>query len=76
MQESTIVEVNVRPPAWHSHRNSRTVYVADGAWLVQRRGGPVELVGPGQRVVFGPGEEHWHVAASDVAGLPCGQAAA
>ena len=48
-------------PAWHSHPNGRTVAARDGAWLVQRRGGPVQVIGPGDRVRFGPGEEHWHV---------------
>ena len=76
MHRSTSEQTNERQPAWHSHPNRRTVYVADGAWLVQRRGGPVEVVGPGQRVVFGPGEEHWHHAAADPAALRCAQAAA
>jgi quercetin dioxygenase-like cupin family protein len=49
--------------AWHSHPNGRTVDLKDGAWLVQRRGGPVEVIHPGERVFFEPGEEHWHVAA-------------
>jgi quercetin dioxygenase-like cupin family protein len=31
--------------------------------LAQRRGGPVELIRPGDRVFFEPGEEHWHGAA-------------
>jgi quercetin dioxygenase-like cupin family protein len=57
--------------SWHSHRGGRTVYVAEGAWLVQRRGQPVEVVGSGQRAYFAPGEEHWHLAAptADVAHL-------
>jgi quercetin dioxygenase-like cupin family protein len=29
---------------------------------VQRRGGPVEVIRPGDRVFFEPGEEHWHGA--------------
>ena len=28
----------------------------------QRRGGAVELIRPGDRVFFEPGEEHWHGA--------------
>ena len=29
----------------------------------RRRGGPVEVIRPGDRVFFEPGEEHWHGAA-------------
>jgi quercetin dioxygenase-like cupin family protein len=47
---------------WHSHPNGRTVYLTAGAWLMQRRGGPVEVIRPGDRVFFAPREEHWHVA--------------
>jgi quercetin dioxygenase-like cupin family protein len=32
---------------------------------VQRRGGPVEVIRPSDRVFFEPGEEHWHGAAPD-----------
>ena len=31
----------------------------------QRRGGPVEVIRPGDRVHFEPGEDHWHGAAPD-----------
>ncbi len=30
--------------------------------LAQRRGGPIEVIRPGDRVFFEPGEEHWHGA--------------
>jgi quercetin dioxygenase-like cupin family protein len=30
----------------------------------QRRGGPIEVIRPGDRVFFEPGEEHWHGAAA------------
>jgi quercetin dioxygenase-like cupin family protein len=49
--------------AWHVHPSSQTIYVAEGVGLAQRRGGPVEVIRPGDRVFFGPGEEHWHGAA-------------
>ena len=49
--------------AWHTHPNGQTIYVLDGVGLAQRRGGPIELIRPGDRVFFGPGEEHWHGAA-------------
>ena len=36
----------------------------EGVGLAQRRGGPVEVIRPGDRVFFEPGEEHWHGAAA------------
>ena len=48
--------------AWHTHPNGQTIYVLEGAGLAQRRGGPVEVINPGDRVFFEPGEEHWHGA--------------
>jgi quercetin dioxygenase-like cupin family protein len=50
--------------AWHTHPNGQTIYVLDGVGLAQRRGGPVEVIRPGDRVFFEPGEEHWHGAAA------------
>ena len=49
--------------AWHTHPLGQTVYVTEGVGLVQREGGPVEAVMPGDRVFFEPGENHWHGAA-------------
>jgi quercetin dioxygenase-like cupin family protein len=48
--------------AWHTHPNGQTIYVVEGVGLVQRRGGPIELIRPGGRVFFEPGEDHWHGA--------------
>lgn len=48
--------------AWHTHPNGQTMYVTEGVGLCQRRGGPVEIIRPGDRVYFEPGEEHWHGA--------------
>jgi quercetin dioxygenase-like cupin family protein len=48
--------------AWHTHPNGQTIYVLDGVGLAQRRGGPVEVIRPGERVFFEPGEDHWHGA--------------
>jgi quercetin dioxygenase-like cupin family protein len=48
--------------AWHTHPNGQTIYVTEGVGLVQGRGGPVEMVRPGDRVFFEPGEDHWHGA--------------
>jgi quercetin dioxygenase-like cupin family protein len=49
--------------AWHSHPNGQTIYVTDGLGRAQRSGGPVEVIRPGDRVFFEPGERHWHGAA-------------
>ena len=49
--------------AWHTHPHGQTIYVTDGVGLVQRRGGPIEPIHPGDRVFFEPGEDHWHGAA-------------
>jgi quercetin dioxygenase-like cupin family protein len=50
--------------AWHTHPNGQTIFVLEGVGLCQRRGGPVEVIRPGDRVFFEPGEEHWHGAAA------------
>jgi quercetin dioxygenase-like cupin family protein len=50
--------------AWHTHPNGQTIYVLEGVGHAQRRGGPVEVIRPGDRVFFEPGEEHWHGAAA------------
>ena len=49
--------------AWHTHPNGQTIYVTEGIGLCQRRDAPVEVIRPGDRVFFEPGEEHWHGAA-------------
>jgi quercetin dioxygenase-like cupin family protein len=48
--------------AWHTHPNGQTIWVTEGVGLCQRRGGRVEVIRPGDRVFFEPGEEHWHGA--------------
>src|SRR5271170_3329319 len=49
--------------AWHTHPNGQTIYVTEGIGLCQRQGGPIEVIRPGDRVFFEPGENHWHGAA-------------
>jgi len=49
--------------AWHTHPNGQTIDVSEGIGLCQRRGGPIAVIRPGDRVFFEPGEEHWHGAA-------------
>ena len=51
--------------AWHTHPNGQTIFVTEGMGLCQRRGEPVEVIGPGDRVFFEPEEEHWHGATPD-----------
>ena len=50
--------------AWHTHPRGQTIFVLEGVGLCQRRGGPVEVIRPGDRVFFEPGEEHWHGASA------------
>ncbi len=51
--------------AWHTHPHGQTIYVSEGIGRAQRRGGPIEVIYPGDSIFFEPGEEHWHGAAPD-----------
>ncbi len=53
--------------AWHTHPLGQTLIVTAGAGLVQREGGPIQEVFPGDVVWFAPEEKHWHGAASTTA---------
>ena len=48
--------------AWHTHPCGQTIYVTEGVGRCQRRGGSIEIIRPGERVYFEPGEDHWHGA--------------
>jgi len=48
--------------AWHTHPLGQTLIVTSGAGRVQRFGGPIEDIRPGDVVWFEPGEKHWHGA--------------
>ena len=48
--------------AWHTHPLGQTLIVTQGLGWVQRDGGPVEEIRPGDIVWFAPGERHWHGA--------------
>ncbi len=48
--------------AWHTHPRGQTLIVTAGLGLVQREGGPVEEIRPGDIVWFEPDEKHWHGA--------------
>ena len=53
--------------AWHTHPLGQTLIVLSGTGLVQREGGPIEPIHPGDIVWFAPGEKHWHGAAPTTA---------
>ncbi|HEU5226473.1 MAG TPA: cupin domain-containing protein [Ktedonobacteraceae bacterium] len=48
--------------AWHTHPLGQTLIVTAGCGRVQRRGGPIEEIRPGDVIWFEPGEKHWHGA--------------
>jgi quercetin dioxygenase-like cupin family protein len=53
--------------AWHTHPLGQTLIITSGLGWVQREGGPVEEVHPGDVVWFPPGEKHWHGASASTA---------
>ena len=53
--------------AWHTHPLGQTLIVTAGCGRVQREGGPIEEIRPGDVVWFPPGEKHWHGAAPTTA---------
>src|SRR4051794_12322794 len=53
--------------AWHTHPLGQVLIVTAGCGRVQRWGGPVEEIRPGDVVWFEPGEKHWHGAAPTTA---------
>jgi quercetin dioxygenase-like cupin family protein len=53
--------------AWHTHPFGQTLIVTAGFGRVQREGGPVEDIRPGDVVWFPPGERHWHGASPTTA---------
>ncbi len=53
--------------AWHTHPPGQTLIVLSGCGWVQRLGGPVEEIHPGDIVWFAPGEKHWHGASPTTA---------
>jgi quercetin dioxygenase-like cupin family protein len=48
--------------AWHTHPLGQTLIVTAGCGWVQRKGGSIEEIRPGDVVWFSPGEKHWHGA--------------
>jgi quercetin dioxygenase-like cupin family protein len=53
--------------AWHTHPLGQTLIVIAGAGRVQREGGAIEQIRPGDVVQFAPNEKHWHGAAPTTA---------
>ena len=53
--------------AWHIHPLGQTLIVLFGRGLVQRHGGPIEEIRPGDVVWFPPNEKHWHGASPETA---------
>jgi len=49
--------------AWHTHPLGQTLIVMAGCGRVQRWGGLIEDIRPGDVIWFEPGEKHWHGAA-------------
>jgi len=50
--------------AWHTHPLGQSLIVTSGVGLVQREGGPIEEIKPGDVVWFAPNEKHWHGASA------------
>lgn len=50
--------------AWHTHPLGQHLLVTAGLGWVQRWGGAVEEIRPGDVVWFSPGEKHWHGASA------------
>jgi quercetin dioxygenase-like cupin family protein len=49
--------------AWHTHPLGQTLIVTAGCGRVQRWGGPIEEIRPGDVVLIAHAEKHWHGAA-------------
>ncbi len=53
--------------AWHTHPIGQTLIVTAGCGRVQREGGTIEEIRPGDVVWFTAGEKHWHGASPNTA---------
>jgi quercetin dioxygenase-like cupin family protein len=53
--------------AWHTHTLGQTLIVTAGCGRVQKWGGPIEDIKPGDVIWAPPGEKHWHGAAPTTA---------
>lgn len=53
--------------AWHTHPLGQVLIVTSGCGWVQRDGGAIKEICPGDVVWFEPCEKHWHHASSTTA---------
>jgi quercetin dioxygenase-like cupin family protein len=53
--------------AWHTHPLGQTLIVTSGLGRMQREGGQIEEIRPGDVVWFPPGLKHWHGASPTTA---------
>ncbi len=53
--------------AWHTHPAGQTLIITTGVGWIQREGGAIEEVRPGDVIYFEPGEKHWHGASPEKA---------
>ncbi len=53
--------------AWHTHPLGQILLVTGGYGRVQRWGGPIEAIRPGDVVSIPAGEKHWHGASPTTA---------
>ncbi len=51
--------------AWHTHPSWQILHVLSGWGRVQRRGGELLILGPGDTAWIDGGEEHWHGASPE-----------
>jgi quercetin dioxygenase-like cupin family protein len=51
--------------AWHEHPLGQTLIVTAGCGFVQRWGGPLEAIRPGDVVWIPAGVKHWHGASAE-----------
>lgn len=52
---------------WHVHLQGQILYIESGRGRVQKWGGEIKEVGPGDVIYTAPGEKHWHGAATNAA---------
>jgi quercetin dioxygenase-like cupin family protein len=48
--------------AWHAHPLGQVLHILEGVGRAQQRGGPLQELHPGDAVISGAGEWHWHGA--------------
>ncbi len=66
--DAGVFRVSFEPGArtnWHAHPEGQILHVITGTGRVQREGGEITEIAPGDVVYFAPGERHWHGAAPD-----------